>query len=418
MITEVHPFHQLFISLALGLLVGLQRQWVEAPLGGIRTFALISVFGTLCAFIAKSFGVWILMGGFLGVIAVILVGNFSHKKIFDTEKHSVLSTEVAMLVMYAVGILAGIGPLWLAAAAAGVLVIVLQLKIELHGLTARFNENEIKAFMQFVLISLIILPVVPDRTMGPLNVFNPHEVWLMVILIVAISLVGYVIYKFFGDRAGTWLGGILGGVISSTATTASYGRRCKDRPEAVSQSAVVICLAWTTVYVRLMMEIAVAAPSFKTAYLPLSILTVVSFLAALVLWRRREGRVEVMPLQENPSELKTALVFGFLFAAILLATSAAKQYLGNRGLLAAAFFSGVTDLDAITLSTSRLVYSGKILATEGWPVILMAILSNLLFKGGIAMVLGGKKLLKALMIPLTGSVVAVILLLIFGGANF
>ena len=157
MITEVHPFHQLFISLALGLLVGLQRQWVEAPLGGIRTFALISVFGTLCAFIAKPFGGWILVAGLFGVIAVILVGNFSHKKTFDTEKHSVLSTEVAMLVMYAVGILAGIGPLWLAAAAAGVLVIVLQLKIELHGLTARFNENEIKAFMQFVLISWCLI---------------------------------------------------------------------------------------------------------------------------------------------------------------------------------------------------------------------------------------------------------------------
>lgn len=379
---------------------------------------MISVFGTLCAIIAKSFGVWILMGGFLGVIAVILVGNFSHKKTFDTEKHSVLSTEVAMLVMYVVGILAGIGPLWLAAAAAGVLVIVLQLKIELHGLTARFNENEIKAFMQFVLISLIILPVVPDRTMGPFNVLNPHEIWLMVILIVAISLTGYVIYKFFGSKAGSLLGGILGGIISSTATTASYGRRSKGDPQYISHNAVIISLAWTTVYIRLMIEIAVAAPGFKTVYLPLLIITVVSIFATLWLWRHSENKQTSMPIQENPSELKTAFVFGALYAAIIFVSAAAKEYFGNQGLMAAAFISGVTDLDAITLSTSRLVYAGKILTTEEWPVILMAILSNLLFKGGIAAVLGGKKLLKALMVPLIGSVVAIILLLIFGGAKF
>lgn len=412
MTAEIHPFHQLFISLVLGLLVGLQRQWVDAPLGGVRTFTLLSIFGTLCAFIAKSFGAWILVSGFLGVIAIIFVGNFSHKKAFDAEKHSPLSTEVAMLVMFAVGVLAAIGPLWIAASAAGILVIILQLKMPLHHLTGRFNEEEIKAFIQFILISLIILPVLPNRTMGPFAVLNPHEIWLMVILIVAISLTGYIIYKFFGDRAGTWMSGILGGVISSTATTASYGKRCKTQAETVSQSAVVISLAWTTVYIRLMIEVAIAAPSFKTIYLPLIVLTGVSFLATLFLWRRTEIRAETMPLQQNPSELKTALVFGFLFAAILLLTAAAKQYFGNWGLLVAAFLSGVTDLDAITLSTSRLVESGKILSQEGSPVILMAIFSNLLFKTVIAASLGGKKLLKALALPFAGTTLTLISLFI------
>ena len=254
--------------------------------------------------------------------------------------------------------------------------------------------------------------------MGPFNVVNPHEIWLMVILIVAISLTGYVIYKFFGSKAGSLLGGILGGIISSTATTASYGRRSKESPQDISHNAVIISLAWTTVYIRLMIEVAVAAPGFKTVYLPLLIITLVSLFSTLGVWRHSESKQTIMPTQENPSELKTALVFGTLYAAIIFVSAAAKEYFGNKGLLAAAFISGVTDLDAITLSTSRLVYSGKILATEGWPVILMAILSNLLFKGGIAAVLGGKKLLKALMVPLTGSVVAVILMLIFGGLNF
>lgn len=410
MSVEIHPFHQLFISLVLGLLVGLQRQWVDAPLGGVRTFTLLSIFGTLCAFIANSFGVWIIVSGFLGVISVILVGNFSHKKNFDAKKHSPLSTEVAMLVMFAVGVLAATGPLWLAASAAGILVIILQLKMPLHRLMERFNEDEIKAFIQFILISLIILPILPDRTMGPFDVLNPFEIWLMVILIVAISLTGYILYKFLGGRVGTWMSGILGGVISSTATTVSYSKRCKTQAEAVSSSAIVISLAWTTVYIRLIIEVAVVAPSFKSIYLPLIILAAVSFLTTLFLWKRTKVRSEWMPIQQNPSELKSALIFAFLFAMILILTEAAKQHFGNWGLLAAAFLSGLTDVDAITLSTSRLVESKRLLSHEGSAVILMGIFSNLLFKIGIAASLGGKKLLKALLIPFSTTLITMILL--------
>ncbi len=319
-----------------------------------------------------------------------------------------------MLLMYTIGVLTVTGPLWLAAASAGILVIVLQFKLELHGVAQRFTETEITAFMQFVLISLVILPVLPNHTMGPFDVLNPYEIWLMVILIVAISLIGYVIYKFFGERAGTRMNGILGGLISSTATTVSYAKRCKGQENMVSKSAVVISLAWTTVYVRLMIEVAIAAPSFKTIYIPLAVLTAVSFLATLFLWRRSEVRAEAMLPQQNPSELKTAVIIGVLFAMILILSAAAKQYFGNWGLLAAAFISGMTDLDAITLSTSRMVQSGKILSAEGVPVILMAIFSNLLFKTLIVTSLGGRKLLKALLLPFVSTVFVMIILLIFG----
>lgn len=413
MTAEIHPFHQLLISLALGLLVGLQRQWVEAPLAGIRTFSLISVFGTVCAFIANRFGGWILVSGFVALSSVIFVSDLTLKKNFDTTKHAVLSTEVGMFLMYGIGILVVCGPIWLAAASSGILAIVLQSKIELHQLVSRFTDKEIKAFMQFVLISLVVLPLVPNQPVDSLGVLNPREIWLIVILIVGISLTSYIIYKFFGNKAGIILGGILGGVISSTATTASYGRRCKESSRAVSQSAVIISLSWTVVYIRLMLEVAVVAPSFKSSiFVPLIFISIVSFCATTWLWFRSEKKENIMPVQQNPSELKTALLFGVIYATILFCAAATKKYFGVTGLMVTGFISGVTDLDAITLSISRLVDSGKLLNGEGTPVILIAILSNLLFKTGIATFLGGRLLFKVLAVPLVASLLAIIGLLL------
>ncbi len=408
-----HPFHQLFISLLLGFLVGLQRQWVAAPLGGIRTFSLISVFGTLLAFIAASFGGWILVGGLVAVVSVIVVGNLSHKMPTDEHNHSPLTTEVAMLLMYAIGVLCGIGPLWLASAAAGILVIVLQLKLELHGLAKHFSQHEITAIMQFVLISLVILPVVPNQTFGPFDVLNPYEIWLMVILIVAISLAGYIVYKFFGHRAGTLLGGILGGLVSSTATTVTFSKRSKISVHDIAHNAIIIALAWSTLYVRLIVEIMVAAPGFTSIIVPLMSLAAVSFFTTFVLINHAKDKKATMPVLTNPSELKTALVFAVLFAVILFASAAAKHYFGNKGLMVTAFLSGLTDLDAITLTTSRLVHAGKLLQQEALSVILVANISNLLFKAGVAGVMGGKRLLKALALPVLATLAVIVVWLVW-----
>lgn len=410
-IEDVHPFHQLIISVVLGLLVGLQRQRADSPLGGIRTFSLISLLGTACALLAEKYGAWMIVAGFLGVIAAMVVGHLS-KQTGSAPEHSGLVTELAMLLMYCSGVFVRTGPIWLGAAVAGMLAVVLQAKVELHGLAKRFSDKEIRAIMQFVLISLVIFPIVPNQTFGPLAVLNPHDIWLMVVIIVAVSLSGYIAYKFLGERAGVILGGILGGVISSTATTMSYSRRANESVDAVSRSAVVVGIAWTAVYIRLLLEILAAAPSFQAAWLPLGVMFLASALSTLWLWRRLEGGREGMPAQGNPAELKTALTFGALYAAILLAVAFSKTYFGRGGLTLVAVFSGVTDMDAITLSTSRLVAAGKLLPQEGWPIIIIAGMSNVFFKGAIAGFVGGKAFFKALLLPWLCSLVAGALLLL------
>ncbi|MEZ0223310.1 MAG: MgtC/SapB family protein [Alphaproteobacteria bacterium] len=412
MIEDIHPFQQLIISLILGLLVGLQRQWADSPLGGIRTFALISLLGTVCALLADKYGAWVVATGFLGTIAAMVAGDIVKKGKIDSEAHSGLVTEFAMMLMFATGALVHIGPAWLAAALAGSLAVILQAKIELHGIVSRFTAKEVRAIMQFVLISLVILPLVPDQSYGPFNALNPHQTWLMVVLMVAISLAGYIIYKFYGAKAGILLGGILGGLISSTATTLTYAKRSKEDSKGAFQNVIIILIAWGMLYCRVGVEIAVVAPQFHAVWIPLGIMFLASALPTLWLWRKSGNHHKGMPKQDNPTDLGMAILFGFLYSAVLFAATFAKSYFGTSGLMVVGVLSGLTEIDAITLSTARMVATGSLKQPDAWPVIISAILANTVFKGGLVAVWGGKPMLRKIALPLAATVVTALALLI------
>lgn len=399
-IVDVHPFHQIFISLVLGLLIGLQRQWAGDPVGGIRTFPLISLFGTATAFLSAQFGNSFVIAGLVSVLFVAILGAYLKKNKFDSN-HSGLVTELSMLLTYAIGVIVFTGPVWLGAMLTGVTAVLLHAKLELHGISQRFTEKEIRAIMQFVLISIVIFPIVPDQRMGPFSVINPHEIWLMVVLIVAISLSAYTIYKFFGEKAGIILGGILGGAISSTATTVTYSKRsaADGAAGAINANLAIIFISWSVLYLRIFLEILVAAPEFHEIRLPLGIIFLVSLVSGIWIFKNSFSSEKGMPDQQNPAELKTALTFGFIYAVIILAVAFAKNVFGTQGLSVVALLSGVTDMDAITLSTSRLVNSQALSAIEGARIIILALFSNVFFKGMIILTLGKKPLFKKIIIP-------------------
>jgi uncharacterized membrane protein (DUF4010 family) len=269
----------------------------------------------------------------------------------------------------------------------------------LHGLVDRIGERDQQAIMQFVLISLVILPVLPDKAYDAYNVINPKDIWLMVVLIVGISLTGYFIYKFFGDKAGTFLGGILGGLISSTATTASYAGRAKDSEAAARLASFVILTASAVSFVRVLIEISIVAPaSFRQMVLPLGAALLVMVMLTVILYFRNTKEKSELPEQKNPAELKSALIFGVLYAAISFASAFTKERFGQGGLYVVSIISGLTDMDAITLSTSRMTETRGIPVTLGWRLILVAALSNLAFKAGMAAVIGGWKLGRAVIL--------------------
>jgi uncharacterized membrane protein (DUF4010 family) len=384
-------FQQLGIALGLGLLVGLQRESTASPLAGVRTFPLATIFGTICGWLAQTFGGGIIAAGFIALAALIFIGKREEEKSGHPDPG--LTTETALLLMFAIGAYLVIGQRAVAIAIGGGVAVLLQFKGQLHGLVARLGENDLKAIMQFALLSLVILPVLPDRAYGPYAVLNPRNIWFMVVLIVGISLGGYIIYKFFGQRAGIVLGGILGGLISSTATTISYAKRTATVPESAGLTAIVVMIASAVVFVRLQVEIVTVAPAFwPIAAPPLTIMLLLLIASSLALWLWHRSVQDEMPAQENPSELKSALLFGLAYAVVLLVAAAVKERFGNRGLYLVASVSGLTDVDAITLSTARLVHEGRLSASEGWRVIVVAAMSNLVFKGGIVAFWGHRRL--------------------------
>lgn len=387
-------FFRLALALGLGLLVGLQRERIGTELAGIRTFALVSVVGAVTGILSQDLGGWVVAGALLSLTLLILLGDFAEIRKRGSETDVGITTEVALLTILLVGVLAGRGSTALATVVGGATALLLHLKARLHEFAGRLDDRDIKAIMQFALVSLVILPVLPNRTFGPYDVINPRQVWWMVVLIVGLSLAGYVAYRLLGARVGTLAGGLLGGLISSTATTVSYARRSGSSAGADRLAALAILLASTVLMARVLVELAVVAPRHLLELVwPLAISGVVGLAMAAVVWARSRGGEIEGPETKNPSELKTALVFAALYVVVLLLATAAEDKFGDRGLYVVAILSGLTDMDAITLSTARMLESSTVTAEQTWKVILVAATSNLAFKGAAVAVLGSRGLL-------------------------
>lgn len=384
-------FECLGIALALGMLVGLQRERAGSVIAGVRTFPLLCMLGAAAGIVGAALGtgatIALAASGMIGVLGLAIIGNLTRPA--STEAPGV-TTEAAMLLVNAAGLMVVTGPREAAIALAAVTAVLLQLKPSLHALVRNLDERDVRAIMQFAVIALIILPMVPNTALGPGGAINPYRVWLVVVLVVSISLLGYVAYRILGDRKGSLLAGLLGGLVSSTATTVSFARRSKTTPAAAGTAAVATLLAGAVVYGRLLVEIyAVAPAAFFVMAWPIATLLVVAIVLAGVAYvmNRSDGDTHLPPM-ENPTELKAALFFAALFAGVLLASAWASRELGHAGLLAVAAVSGLTDMDAITLSSAKLVADGAIPPHEGTRAILVAAIANGAFKTGIVLVLG------------------------------
>lgn len=384
-------FQRLGLALGLGLLVGLQRERVQIPLAGIRTFTLITVLGAVSGLLGMQYGGWVVgLGGF-SLALLLLAGNLVQPK--EKELDPGLTTEAAALLMFGVGAYLVQGHAAVAIAVGGATALLLQLKKPMHEFVARIGESDLKAIMQFVLVALVILPVLPDQAYDPYRVLNPRHIWMMVVLIVGISLGGYVAYKLLGQRVGSVVGGLLGGLVSSTATTVSYARSARKVPASAALAALVVLLASTVAYARVLGEIAVVAPSaFAALAVPLALMLGVMLVlsTATYFFRGSDAMEQLAP--QNPTELKAALIFGALYALVVFGIAAAQEHLGERGLYVIAILSGLHDMDAITLSTAGLVARHELDADIGWRLILTASLSNLVVKGLLTGLLGTRRL--------------------------
>ena len=382
----------LLVALALGLLVGLQREWSKSRVGGVRTFPLITVFGALTGILARDLGGWMVAAGLLAVAAMLVVANVAKMRGGSTDPG--LTTEFAALVMYGVGVASAAGLVLPAIVTTGSVAVLLAYKQQLHAFVGRIEEADVRAAARLALIGLVILPALPNTPLGPFGVLNPFRVWLMVVLIVGISLAAYIAHRLLGARAGSWAAGLLGGLISSTATTATYSQSTKGAKARYPAAAAIVVTASAVVFVRVLVEVAVVAPGAFGEVAPPLVAMMSAMFALAAASRRHVSDDAAAAAAAPPPGLRTAMAFGLVYALVLLAVAFARTYFDARGLYAVAALSGLTDMDAITLSTMQLVSSGDLDAATGWRLVLVGSLANLAFKASIVAMLGSRELLR------------------------
>jgi uncharacterized membrane protein (DUF4010 family) len=385
-------------ALGLGVLLGLERERTKAAersFAGVRTIGLIALSGALAAYFDELIGQpWLALLLFAAVALLVIVSY----AVTAARGELGITTEVTALLAFLLGWLCMRDQIALAGGLAVASALVLALKDWLHRLAQRIEARDVEATLKFAIVTLIILPLVPNETFGPppFDVLNPHQVWLMVVLISAVNFLSYILVKVVGPEHGFGLTGLLGGLVSSTAVSLGFAQRSRAQPEHSATLALGIVLAWTVMFVRVVVIVAVVNLDLAQRLLPVMAglaLTSVAFCAWL--WRRRRasqaGKADVAA-GDNPFELWQAVRFGLAFGVVILAARAAELYFGTRGLYLAGAVAGLTDVDAITLSMANLVHGDGARMTAAVTTIVIAVVSNTLVKTGMAVVLGAPPL--------------------------
>jgi uncharacterized membrane protein (DUF4010 family) len=395
-------FYRFGLALGIGLLIGVQREAVyDQPEGklaaGARTFALISLGGFVMALASRETGSGLpFLGGLLVMGALLLLAY--HADLIVAKPG--MTTEMAAIVAYGTGGLCYWGPLPLAAAVGVTITALLSLKPQLRSFTHALSREDIYATVKFTVISVLVLPLLPNQAYGPepFNVLNPYNIWLMVVFISGISFLGYVLIKLVGTKRGIGLTGLLGGIASSTAVTLSFAQRSHDQENLSHPFALAILVAWAVMFLRLLIVIVVLAPGLaRLLVLPMVAAAVVGLLySAYLYFVRWEVRQESLEF-ENPFELGPAIRFGLIYAVVLLVSRAAQVYFGDVGIYISSFVSGLVGVDAIALSIVDLIDGGELLSlnTAMWAIVIAA-MANTLFKGIFALVTGSRALRRAL----------------------
>lgn len=414
---------RLAVALAIGLLVGLERGWQtrdqeEGERGlGLRSMALVGLIGGLAGLLVEPVGG--VLVGFV-VLGLGLLLSAAHVASVHRCDDLGLTTEVAALATLLLAVMAGLGQLVIAAAGAVIMVLLLGYKTELHGWLKTLKRPELHAAFKLLLISVVVLPLLPNRGFGPWQVLNPYEIWWMVVLIAAISFVGYFAIRIAGARKGMLFIGLFGGLASSTATTLNLARIHRDGVGAGAgigagagtggQAAIAaagILLACATMFPRMLLVASLLHPPlFWPLLWPVVAMSVLLYLPAVVyVWRSGGSEITADLLPRNPLELKSALFFGALLALVMLLGQALTDWFGDAGIYALAAASGIADVDAITLSLARMAGDELLLLTAGIGI-LIASLANSLLKASMAWVVGGHALGLRVFLPMCAAVVA------------
>lgn len=379
-------------SLAIGLLIGIERGWHGRTedegdrVAGIRTFSLSGLLGGIWAVLIPYTGEWILGLVFIAFTGLIIASYVFEQKAPD--EHDIgITTEVGLLLTFTLGAWAALGYQIEALATAVVVTTLLSIKPVLHSWLQKIEMEVIYAGIKLLIISVILLPLLPNQGYGPWNTLNPYWIWWMVVLISGLSFLGYILVKYAGEDKGTLLTSIIGGLASSTAVTISLAQFAKQQKKAKPHIYVAgVLIASVIMLVRVFIEVSVVNRGLlDPLWIPLTVMLILTLGCVFWLWMKSEDEsTEENPKLDlgNPLQLPTALKFGALLAVILVLATALQEWFGDQGVYLLSLLSGLMDVDAITLSLSKMAQA-EITAAVATLGIVIAVISNTLVKAGL-----------------------------------
>lgn len=384
---------RLAVSLAIGLLVGLERGWRTRDeedhqrAAGFRTFALSGLLGGVTGAVSLQAG-----GLLIGLVFVVYAAAFAafHWLEAKAEQNMSVTSVVAGMLTFLLGAMAVTGELLVAIACAVAMTVLLALRDQLHRWVASLTWPEIRAVLTLLAMSFLLLPVLPNRTIDPWSAVNPYEIWLLAIMIAAISFAGYVAVRMFGDRLGVVMAALAGGLASSTATTLAFARLGREHPASARLLSAGILIAGAVMMIR----VGFVASALNSALLvpllpPLAVSAVVLMIGSATLLLRNTEQERPDLRIENPLALGTALKLAAFIAGVMLAAELLRRMFGSAGVLIVAGLSGVADVDAVTISMARPAGQG-IEPTVAVRGILLAVAVNTGAKGALAAWAGGR----------------------------
>jgi uncharacterized membrane protein (DUF4010 family) len=394
--TELEIVRNLAVAGLVGLAVGLEREWSghahgpSARFAGVRTFLILGLMGGLGGLLlgheaSRLAGIVLLgAGASLTIAAYVMASRRPGGEVDGT-------TEAAALLVLGLGVAAGLGWIRIASGVGAVTVVMLSEKEAIRGLVGRIGTAELRAAFQFAVMALVVLPLLPAGPYGPFDAIRPRMLWTVVLLLSGVNYAGYLARRMVGDARGYLVTGALGGLISSTAVTLAFSRASRGEPEhahSLAQGTVAACVVLVPRVFALTVALnAPFAPRAGLALLPF----LVAGLAMLALLGRSppedQGPARAGSGPRNPLQLGQALRMAVAFQVVLLGFEAVQAWYGSGGVLAGAAVAGLTDVDALTLSMSRLAADDAFAVTAA-RALAIGIVVNTLAKAGLALVLG------------------------------
>lgn len=400
-ITQGEFFIRLLVAIGIGFLIGLEREHDaliknEKSFAGIRTFVFVSILGFIGAMMHYLFSPWIYVGILVSLVALI---GFSYW-ITASSGDIGSTTEFTAIIVFFLSGMAFLGFIELSLMITVVIVVLLSMKLKLQEAIGKITPEELYDLIRFIIVALLIFPFLPDEYYGPYEVINPREIGWVILLTSGLGLVGYVMMKFFGADRGILVSGIIGGLVSSTATTWVFAKKSKESPPLSMNCAIAILAASSIMVIRVLVWVAIFNASLLSSlYIPLGIIFLGAIGASVYFYvkGKRDTKVDANVPKGKSLDLKSALVFGIIYAVITLVVSYANDRFGQSGLLISSAIAGLSDIDAITISVSKLA-GNSVDNAIALNAILIATLSNTLVKMGIGFWAGSSELKKYLLL--------------------